>query len=94
MASANPPTLLWSPNKTMTPITVSRVVTDASTVSVTYKVVDEYKKVQPTGAVTLGACGVHDGAGAAQPVAGRRFLRGRNFGFGPSVYSHNSTRRP
>lgn len=56
-AAANPPTLLWSPNKTMTPVTVSGVVTDASTVSVSYKVVDEYKKVQPTGTVTPGAGG-------------------------------------
>jgi hypothetical protein len=58
-ATANPPTLLWSPNKTMTPITVSGVVTDASTVSVTYKVIDEYKKIQPSGAVTIGAGGAY-----------------------------------
>ena len=56
-ARRQPPTLLWSPNKTMTPVTVSGIVTDATTVSVSFKVVDEYGKMQPAGTVTVGAGG-------------------------------------
>ena len=56
---ANPNTLLWSPNKTMLPVTVTGSVTDASPVTVTYNVVDEYGKIQPSGNVTLGAGGAY-----------------------------------
>ena len=56
-AVANPNTLLWSPNKTMTPVTVSGVATGSGLVSITYTVVDEYNKVKPTGASTAGAGG-------------------------------------
>ena len=56
-ATANPPTLLWSPNKTMTPVTVSGKITTTSLKSASYKVVDEYGKVQPAGAITVGAGG-------------------------------------
>ena len=55
----NPAILLWSPNKTLTPVTVSGVVTDATLVSVTYKVIDEYGQVQPSGTVTVGAGGAY-----------------------------------
>jgi hypothetical protein len=58
-ASANPPTLLWSPNKTMTPVTVSGKITEPNLKSATYKVVDEYGKVQPTGAITVTATGAY-----------------------------------
>ena len=56
-AAANPPTLLWSPNKTMTPVTVSGKITVTSLKSASYKVVDEYGKVQPAGTVIVGANG-------------------------------------
>jgi len=56
---ANPATLLWSPNKTMTPVTVSGVVTDLTATTVTYKVIDEYGQVQPAGSVTVGAGGAY-----------------------------------
>lgn len=58
-AIANPPTLLWSPNKTMTPVTVSGKITDAALKSASYKVVDEYGKIQPAGAITVGAGGLY-----------------------------------
>ena len=57
--TANPNILLWSPNKTMTPVTVSGVITDAALATVTYKVIDEYGKIQPSGNVTIGAGGVY-----------------------------------
>jgi hypothetical protein len=55
-ASATPNTLLWSPNKTMTPVTVSGIATGAG-VTLSYRVVDEYRKVQPAGTATVGAGG-------------------------------------
>jgi hypothetical protein len=58
-SNANPSILLWSPNKTMTPVTVSGTVIDASLASVTYSVVDEYGKIQPSGTVAVGAGGVY-----------------------------------
>ncbi len=58
--AATPTTLLWSPNKTMTPITVSGKVTDVSRISsVAFSVWDEYGKVQPSGPVTLNADGTY-----------------------------------
>jgi uncharacterized protein YjbI with pentapeptide repeats len=57
--TATPPTLLWSPNKTMTPVTVSGVVTSVSLASAKYKVTDEYGKVQPAGNITVGANGAY-----------------------------------
>ena len=57
--SATPNVLLWSPNKTMTPVTVSGTAIDANLVSVTFAVVDEYKKVQPSGTVSVNANGTY-----------------------------------
>jgi len=55
--SANPAVLLWSPNKVMTPVTISGTIKDATLVKTTFAVVDEYKKVQPSGTVTVAANG-------------------------------------
>jgi uncharacterized protein YjbI with pentapeptide repeats len=57
ISTANPSVLLWSPNKTMTPVTVSGTVTDATLRTVTYRVIDEYGKIEPSGTVTIGANG-------------------------------------
>jgi hypothetical protein len=57
--AATPNTLLWSPNKIMTPVTVAGTIKDFSPTTATYKVVDEYRKVQPTGTVTIGAGGAY-----------------------------------
>jgi hypothetical protein len=56
-AAANPPTLLWSPNKTMTPVTISGQITDPSLKAASFKVVDEYGKVQPSGTIAVAADG-------------------------------------
>ena len=56
-ATANPITLLWSPNKTMTPVTISGRITDANLKSASYQVVDEYGTIKPTGAITVAANG-------------------------------------
>jgi len=53
---ANPNVLLWSPNKTLVPVTVSGVVTGTG-VKITYKVIDEYGTVQPSGTTTPAANG-------------------------------------
>lgn len=57
-ASATPPTLLWSPNKTMVPVTVSGVALGAG-VAVKYSVKDEYNQVQPSGTAVVGANGAY-----------------------------------
>jgi hypothetical protein len=57
-ATASPSTLLWSPNKTMTPVTVSGVALGAG-VTVTYSVKDEYNKVKPSGTAVVGANGAY-----------------------------------
>ena len=57
--NASPNVLLWSPNKIMTPVTISGVITDLSPTTASYKVVDEYGKIQPAGAVTIGAGGAY-----------------------------------
>jgi hypothetical protein len=57
--AATPNVLLWSPNKTMTPVTVSGVITDFSPTTANYRVVDEYGKVQPSGSITIGAGGAY-----------------------------------
>jgi hypothetical protein len=57
--TATPNVLLWSPNKIMTPVTVSGVITDASAVTATFQVTDEYGVIQPQGAVTVGAGGAY-----------------------------------
>jgi Domain of unknown function (DUF5011)/HYR domain len=57
--TATPNTLLWSPNKIMTPVTVAGTIKDFSPTTATYKVVDEYRKVQPTGTVAIGAGGAY-----------------------------------
>ena len=59
VTSATPNVLLWSPNKTMTPVTVSGTAIDANLVRVTFAVVDEYQKVQPSGTVTVNADGAY-----------------------------------
>jgi len=40
--TATPNVLIWSPNKIMTPVKVEGTITDASTVTATYSIVDEY----------------------------------------------------
>ena len=56
---ATPNVLLWSPNKIMTPVAVSGVITDISSITASYKVIDEYGKVQPAGPITIGAGGAY-----------------------------------
>jgi len=55
------PKVLWPPNGKMLPVTISGTITDTgSGVNLSraaYSVTDEYGKVQPTGAITLGAGG-------------------------------------
>ena len=58
-SAASPSVLLWSPNKIMTPVTISGTVTDFSPTTATYKVVDEYGRIQPAGTVVLGAGGAY-----------------------------------
>jgi hypothetical protein len=53
---ANPNVLLWSPNKTLLPVTVSGVATGAG-VKITYRVIDEYQKVQPSGTAVANSSG-------------------------------------
>jgi hypothetical protein len=55
-AAANPNTLLWSPNKTMVPVSVVGMAA-GSGVTVAYSVADEYKKVQPSGTATVDSTG-------------------------------------
>jgi hypothetical protein len=55
--TATPNVLLWSPNKTMVPVTVSGTVTGSGITSVSFKVTDEYKKVQPSGTAAVSASG-------------------------------------
>jgi hypothetical protein len=55
--AATPTSLLWSPNKTLTPVTVSGKVSDVSGVTAAYKVTDEYGYNQPAGTITLLADG-------------------------------------
>jgi hypothetical protein len=58
-AQADPKVLLWSPNKTMTPVTVSGVVTAPGIATVIWAVTDEYGKVQPTGSAGVGPNGAY-----------------------------------
>jgi hypothetical protein len=52
--TASPSVLLWSPNKTMVPVTVTGTVSDASGVqSASFAVTDEYGLIQPSGPVTV-----------------------------------------
>jgi hypothetical protein len=55
------PKVLWPPNGRMLPVTVSGTITDAGSGvnvnSAAYAVKDEYGKVQPKGAITLGPPG-------------------------------------
>ena len=50
-------TLIWSPNKILTPVTISGKITDVTRTSASYKVLDEYGKIQPSGTVTVAADG-------------------------------------
>jgi hypothetical protein len=58
---ASTPKLLWPPNGTMVPVTISGTITDSESGvdahSLTFSVRDEYGEVQPAGAITLGAGG-------------------------------------
>ena len=56
-AAANPNMLLWSPNKTMVPVTVSGIAAGSGVTVITYSVADEYKKVQPSGTAAVDAAG-------------------------------------
>ena len=56
-AAAAPNTLLWSPNKAMTPVVISGTVRDASPVTAAFSVRDEYGTVQPSGTITVNANG-------------------------------------
>jgi hypothetical protein len=56
-AAANPNMLLWSPNKTMVPVTVSGIAAGSGVTSIAYSVADEYKKVQPSGTAPVDAAG-------------------------------------
>ncbi len=55
------PRVLWPPNGKMVPVTVFGTITDTGSGvnvnSAAYAVKDEYGKVQPTGAITLGPGG-------------------------------------
>ena len=55
-ASATPNTLIWSPNKVLVPVTISGSAIGTG-LTVTYAVKDEYSKIQPSGALTVGANG-------------------------------------
>jgi hypothetical protein len=57
-ASAAPSILLWSPNKTMVPVTVSGVALGTG-VTLKYSVKDEYNKIQPSGTAVVGANGAY-----------------------------------
>jgi hypothetical protein len=57
-ATADPNLLLWSPNKTMTPVTVSGSAMGPG-MTVSYTVADEYKKVQPSGTAVVNASGAY-----------------------------------
>jgi hypothetical protein len=57
--AATPNILLWSPNKTMTPVTIAGVISDRTLTGATYTVVDEYGKIQPSGVVAVGANGAY-----------------------------------
>jgi hypothetical protein len=50
---------LWSPNKIMTPVTIAGTIKDFSPTTASYKVVDEYGKIQPVGTVAIGAGGAY-----------------------------------
>jgi hypothetical protein len=51
--AASTTVLLWSPNRTMTPVTISGRITDATLASASYRVVDEYRRIQPRGTITV-----------------------------------------
>ena len=55
---ATPSTLLWSPNKTMTPVTVTGKATGFG-LTASYAVTDEYGKVQPSGKIVLNPDGTY-----------------------------------
>ncbi len=56
--AATPTKLLWSPNKTMTPVAVSGRVSDVSRIAtMTYRVLDEYGYNQPSGTIVPAADG-------------------------------------
>ena len=57
--AATPTTLLWSPNKAMTPVQISGRATDATLVSVKYSVWDEYGTINPAGSVAVNADGTY-----------------------------------
>jgi Domain of unknown function (DUF5011)/HYR domain len=57
--AASPNVLLWSPNKTMTPVTISGTVKDLTLMSTTYEIIDEYGLLNQKGLVTVGSNGAY-----------------------------------
>jgi hypothetical protein len=55
-ATATPNVLLWSPNKTMVPVTISGNAMGPG-MTVSYTVADEYGKIQPSGTAVVSAAG-------------------------------------
>jgi len=51
--TADPSVLLWSPNRTMVPVTVSGTVSDGTVATVSLAVNDEYGQIQPSGTATV-----------------------------------------
>ena len=57
--AASPSTLIWSPNKVMKPVTISGVITDPTLTAASFKVVDEYGRIQPSGTLTVATTGAY-----------------------------------
>jgi hypothetical protein len=59
--TATPNTLLWSPNRTMTPVAISGSITEIRLRTATFEVWDEYVRDRPiqTGTLTVGANGAY-----------------------------------
>ena len=77
------PKVLWPPNGRMVPVTVSGTITDTGSGvnvdSAVYSVIDEYGKVQPAGAITLGAGGSYSFTVLLQAARLRNDLNGRHY---------------
>jgi hypothetical protein len=77
------PKILWPPNGRLVPVTLSGTITDARSgvnlSSAAYSVTDEYGKVQPTGAITLGAGGSYSFTPLLQASRRGSDLDGRHY---------------